>query len=1431
MTRTLSLLGVGVVACWICACNSASEPRKLAVTTRPLTVETGFQDQLVLRGLVQPTAVRFAKDGRIFIAEKSGLIKLFDPANDTAPHVLADLRTNVHNYWDRGLLDIALHPDFPETPYLYALYTYDGEIGGRAPRWGKAGATTDDCPTPPGANDSGCVAAGRLSRLEVDGDATRGLEEVLLENWPQQYPSHSLGTIAFGQDGMLYVSGGEAANFNAVDYGQLGIPANSLGDPPVERGEVQTPPLARGGAVRAQNDELPRSLARFNGKVLRVDPLTAAAAPGNPLEDSTVPGAAAIVAKGLRNPYRMTFRPGTNELWIGDVGWGGWEEINRLVEPLGPTLENFGWPCFEGPDAQPAYAAAGLSVCNALYASNQHSQPYYVYHHDEPVLADDECGAGQAAISGLAFYTDGVYPAAYHGALFFSDYARNCLWVMLPGENGLPDPTSVQVFGRQIPEPVQLLIGPGNDLYYTSLRGELHRIAALGQNRAPIAKFSLTPPEGAVPLTVEFDAGESSDPDRGDTLTYAWDLDGDGAFDDATTSSTQYVYTSAGERTVSLQVTDSRGAIATTSQSVTAGGAGEGLAATIAASTPDQFRVGDVIEFAGEGTDASTPLPAASLRWDLVVQHCPTADHCHPHVVQSFEGVESGSFVAPEHDYPYHLELILRVTAPDGREATAVQRLDPRTVTLTVDSDPPGVPIGVNHAAPATPFEATLALGSQNTISAPDLAGFTFVGWSDEGAQARVLVADEPTTLVATYDMSAKPVQLKQYATIISRVETPNGGGSETPEVIRDGEYPRPGSQEWEAQFDTLTDDRDPKEDWIGYAFQGAHAFTRVVFQEGGNFVDGGWFENLGVRVRRNGTWLPVRSLTTTPAYPGTSDGVGFRSYEISFEAIVGDAIAIFGPAGGASHFVSVAELDVFGWRANASPEASTVVRVASSPALVVPGDTVTLDARASFDPNGQPLTYSWAQVSGPAVTLSGAQTAAPRFTAPSVSSASSVAFELTLSAGSRTERPTRVAVTITPLTAAVDITPRADITLSELAPTGFGSKDPEVLRDGIEPAAGSFEYAAQYDAFTGDVTIVEGWLGYTWSESWWLGKLEFREGAEFFDGGWFSSLRVEVRRDGVWYPVQGQTFEPSYPFAANGVGFEAYEIAFEPVRADGVRLFGVMGGAARFFSASELRAIAVPPPETNARPWANAGADIVVTSGRSVTLNGAASLDPEGAQLRYAWTSSTTSLSGATTSEPKFTAPVVRAPTQLTFTLGVNDGELASTGDSVVVTVEPARGRTDLTSLGVIISSEGLPAGAASYDPEVIRDGFTPISTETDPLRQYATFNGERTTFGWIGYQLPEQRMFGSVMYQEGQHFFDGGWFTTLEVQVRRDGEWRSVTGLTIDPDYAAEFGPPWQSYTLAFDPAIGDAIRIAGVPGGAATFLTIAELRVFSP
>ena len=82
-------------------------------TAAQAVLPPGFHDSVVLSGLQSPTAVAFASDGRVFVAEKAGVVKVFDGLGDTTPTVFADLRTEVNDYRERGLLGLALDPAFP----------------------------------------------------------------------------------------------------------------------------------------------------------------------------------------------------------------------------------------------------------------------------------------------------------------------------------------------------------------------------------------------------------------------------------------------------------------------------------------------------------------------------------------------------------------------------------------------------------------------------------------------------------------------------------------------------------------------------------------------------------------------------------------------------------------------------------------------------------------------------------------------------------------------------------------------------------------------------------------------------------------------------------------------------------------------------------------------------------------------------------------------------------------------------------------------------------------------------------------------------------------------------------------------------------------------------------------------------------------------
>lgn len=728
--------------------------------TAAAAVPTGFTDTVAIGGLTNPTVAAFAPDGRVFIGEKSGVVKTFDSLADTTATVTVDLRTAVHDFWDRGLLGMTVDPQYPARPYLYVLYSHDASPGGTAPRWG------DACPTPPGATEDGCVITGRLSRLTLTaGGVATGAEQVLLTDWCQQYPSHSVGTVTFGPDGALYVGGGDGASFNFADWGQRG---NPCADPPSPAGVNLSPPDAKGGALRAQSVRRPAGEpVSLDGTILRIDPDTGAGLPGNPFASSADANARRVIAYGMRNEFRFGFRPGTTELWAGDVGWNTWEEINRIPDATDAVAENFGWPCYEGATRQPGYDGANLTVCESLYGGAGQTAPYHAYNHGAHVAPGDGCPTGGSSISGIAFESASTYPAAYDGALFFADSSRGCIWAMQRGADGRPDPTRIVPFVTGANIPVYLTTGPGGDLFYLALgAGQLRRVSyPTATNHPPTAVATANPTSGAAPLTVQFTGSGSSDPDAGTTLGYAWDLDGDGGYDDSTAANPQWTYLAQEAVTARLRVTDPGGLSDTDAVEISVGDPpSEDPVVTIDDPTAAlSWSVGQTVAFAGRAADAQDGvLSASALSWQLTLQHCtgttepPTS--CHAHNVQAFPGVASGSFVAPDHGYPSFLDLTLTATDSDGNTGSTTVRLNPKTVVLTFQSSPRGAQLTVGTVTQPAPFTRTVIVGSNNSISAPSpqrlFLGlrFRYSSWSDGGAQSHNIVAPAaPTTYRANY--------------------------------------------------------------------------------------------------------------------------------------------------------------------------------------------------------------------------------------------------------------------------------------------------------------------------------------------------------------------------------------------------------------------------------------------------------------------------------------------------------------------------------------------------------------------------------------------------------------------------------------------------------------------------------------------------------
>ena len=156
------------------------------------TLPTGFSETLIATGLQSPTAMQFAPDGRLFVAEQGGRLRVIkNGALLSAPF----LTLTVSSVGERGLLGVAFDPDFATNRFVYVYYT----------------ATTP-------------AIHNRISRFTANGDvAVAGSEVVILDlNNLSSATNHNGGALAFGPDGKLYAAVGENANgANAQSFANL----------------------------------------------------------------------------------------------------------------------------------------------------------------------------------------------------------------------------------------------------------------------------------------------------------------------------------------------------------------------------------------------------------------------------------------------------------------------------------------------------------------------------------------------------------------------------------------------------------------------------------------------------------------------------------------------------------------------------------------------------------------------------------------------------------------------------------------------------------------------------------------------------------------------------------------------------------------------------------------------------------------------------------------------------------------------------------------------------------------------------------------------------------------------------------------------------------------------------------------------------------
>jgi glucose/arabinose dehydrogenase len=558
-----------------------------AAQAQPTTLPPGFTETTVLEGWDGYLGVVFAPNGLGFAWTKDGRVFRLDINGNRSANPVIDIRPEVGNWRDLGLLGVALHPDFLTNGLIYLLYNVDyhhlTKFG--TPQYNPA---TDEYNRDTIARLTRYRLRPETGFLQVDPTSRFILVgESITTGFPVTHQSHSIGTVTFGRDGSLLVGSGDGASYDEVDDGG---PRTGSSNTALAEGIIK--PKEDVGAFRSQ------MLDSLSGKVLRLDPMTGDGMADNPFYDAANPRSARsrVWLLGLRNPFRFTVRPDNEPeahegppvgtIYMGEVGWNLWEEL--AVARTGG--KNFGWPLFEGLEPQPAYQAVAGSVFNQdapnpLFGVGGCTQPYLPFSAliVQDTLAagswPNPCNAGQQLVgtpaaplfkhfrpaldwtwngaraptytgpnatlcqvgspgcvtggnfvgrssTGGTFYTGTSYPPEYRNTYFHADWSGN--WIYNFVFDDADRLLEIRPFAPNIPYVVHMTVHPiTGDIWYTRFVGySFIKKISYGGGASPQVQVTPAVSYGPLPLTVNFSTAGTFDPD-GDPLTYTWDF-GDG---------------------------------------------------------------------------------------------------------------------------------------------------------------------------------------------------------------------------------------------------------------------------------------------------------------------------------------------------------------------------------------------------------------------------------------------------------------------------------------------------------------------------------------------------------------------------------------------------------------------------------------------------------------------------------------------------------------------------------------------------------------------------------------------------------------------------------------------------------------------------------------------------------------------------------------
>lgn len=403
------------------------------------SLPTGFSDAALSTGLDSPVGLALVHDpvGRpariVYVEQRTARVGLIVGALSYTVGVVPNV-TAVDS--ERGLLGVAVDPDFPAAPYLYVHYC-DSRSGNHV-AISRFTLTGDLAGT-----GTGALQFAAASRYDLRRDL------------PDDAVNHNGGTVRFGPDKRLYVSLGDDAQ---------GCPA-------------QDPKVLVGKILRLDVSRLPASGAGPAPYAL----LTAA---GNPFATSTDSTARLVWTIGLRNPFRFQIDPLDGALFIGDVGENTWEELDRV--PTGGA--NMGWPLLEGLD--PYSTCAGITTAGM-------TAPIYSYTHASGLVVISAGVYRRPAVGTARFpveYEGDAFFLDYYSGMFRRLHQTAGVWAIAPQVAGQADSLDFGTGFDQVTDFVQLpdgsLVYVRQAVNYAYQTGEIRRIAYTSVAGVPPGRVS-----------------------------------------------------------------------------------------------------------------------------------------------------------------------------------------------------------------------------------------------------------------------------------------------------------------------------------------------------------------------------------------------------------------------------------------------------------------------------------------------------------------------------------------------------------------------------------------------------------------------------------------------------------------------------------------------------------------------------------------------------------------------------------------------------------------------------------------------------------------------------------------------------------------------------------------------------------------------------